>query len=79
MIETNFRGKFCTYLEFNVIELFPDKCEAVIDSLKLEQEKEESVVLIHALLTDYSVQWMLSFVIESDILTDLILYKKGLD
>ena len=60
-----------TYPEFYPTQLFPNEGQTVIDSFELQKEEEKSVVLIHTLLTNDTVQWMLSGIIKSDILSDL--------
>ena len=44
----------------------------MVDSFELQKEEKEGIVLIHTLLRDYSVQWMLSLVLKVHIVSNLV-------
>jgi len=57
--------------EFGSIEFLPNECEAVVDSFEFEEEEEERVVLVDALLADHAIQRVLRPVLQSHVVADI--------
>ena len=59
------------YPELGPVELLPYQSQTVVDPFELEQEEEECVVLVHALLADDPVKWVLRRVLKTHVFSDL--------
>ena len=60
-----------TYPELSAIQFFPDECQKVADPFEFKQEEEQRVVLVHTLLANYTIEWVLCFILEADVVADL--------
>jgi len=43
----------------------------VADPFEFKQEEEQRVVLVHTLLANYTIEWVLCFILEADIVADV--------